>query len=83
MYIEEFFIVFPEGDIQEISQGISIGTLVDVNGNPLILPLASNKSLAFQVARICRKEGKGGSEVFHYLELMSAQELMAYTADGY
>lgn len=78
MYSEEHFIVFPEGDIQEVTRRIPIGTLVDVNGEPLILPLKSARTLAFQVSRIQVKEERGGSEVYHHLELMSAAELAAY-----
>jgi hypothetical protein len=81
MFNEEHFIVFPEGDIQEVGARLRIGTLVDVNGNPLVLPLASARSLAFQVSRISVRENRGGNEVYHYLDLMTVEELRPYAKD--
>ena len=78
MYATEHFIVFPEGDIQEISGRLRINELVDVNGTPLRPPLSTNRMIAFRVERVSVKENRGGSEIFHYLCLMSADELKAY-----
>ena len=78
MYMTEFFIVFPEGDTQEINGRLRLNEVVDVNGNPMSLPLKSNKIAAFIVNRISTKDYKGGSEIYHYLEQLSAQELMEY-----
>ena len=78
MFMEEFYIVFPEGDTQEIQGRIRINTLVDVNGNPVSLPLPTNRMIVFRVARVQTKEKKGSSETYHFLELMSAQELLEY-----
>jgi hypothetical protein len=83
MFMNEFFIVFPEGDIQEVSGRISLNELVDVNGRELDLPLPTNKMIVFRVVRIKVEENKGGNETFHFLELMSAEELLAYTAANY
>jgi hypothetical protein len=77
--MEEFFIVFPEGDVQEVSGRLPFNTLVDMNGNVLSLPLPTNKMIAFRVARIQKSEKKGSDETFHFLELMSAEELLAYS----
>jgi hypothetical protein len=35
--------------------------------------------IAFRVAAIKTDEKKGGSDTFHFLELMSAEELSEYT----
>ena len=78
MHMEEFYIVFPEGDTQEIQNRIRLNTLVDVNGNPLPLPLPTNRMIAFRVARVQTKENKGSSETYHFLELMSAGELLEF-----
>jgi len=78
MFITEYFIVFPEGDTQEIRGRLSINQLVDINGNPLPLPLPTNKMLAFRVEKISTNEHKGGKEVYHYLEQLSARELLEY-----
>ena len=78
MYTEDFYIVFPEGDTQEIPRRLRLNTLVDVNGNPLPLPLPTNRMIAFRVARVQAKENKGSSETYHFLELMSARDLLEY-----
>ena len=78
MFMEEFFIVFPEGDTQEIQGRLRVNQLVDVNGNPLPLPLPTNRMIVFRVAKIQTKESKGSSETYHFLELLSAQELLEF-----
>ena len=78
MTMEEYFIVFPEGDTQEIPGRLDIGQLVDINGAPLRLPLGTHRVIAYRVWRINAKENRGGTEVFHQLELMGAQELLPY-----
>jgi hypothetical protein len=80
MFISEYFIVFPEGDTQEINGRLSLNQLVDLNGNILRLPLPTSRMLAFRVAKVRTNEYKGGSEVYHYLEQLSARELMEYVA---
>ena len=78
MYMEDFFIIFPEGDTQEVPGRLRLNQVVDVNGRPLPLPLPTNRMIAFRVAKINTKENKGSSETYHYLELLSAQELLEY-----
>jgi len=78
MFTNEFFIVFPEGDIQEINARLPFNALVDMNGNVLTTPLPTNKMIVFKVKRIKTDEKKGGNETFHFLELLSAQELLEY-----
>ena len=78
MRINEYFIVFPEGDIQEIQGRLGINQIVDINGNPLDLPLPSPKTIAYRVEKVSAKESRGGTETFHYLCLMSADELSPY-----
>jgi hypothetical protein len=82
MFTNEFFIVFPEGDVQEISGRLPINGIVDINGNPLPLPLPTNRMIAFRIARIKTDENRGGNETYHFLELLSAEELRAYARTG-
>jgi hypothetical protein len=79
VFTEEFYIVFPEGDVQEVGRRLPFNALVDMNGNPLSPPLPTNKMIVFRVARIKTSENRGGNETFHFLELMSAGELLQYT----
>jgi hypothetical protein len=80
MFMNEYFVVFPEGDIQEIPGRLSINMLVDVNGGEIPLPLPTNRMIAFRVARIKVEEKRGGNETYHFLELMSAEELLPHAS---
>jgi len=78
MHISEFFLVFPEGDVQEIRGRLPFNSLVDMNGNVLGLPLPTNKMIVFKVAGIKTEERTGVSETYHFLDLLSADELLEY-----
>jgi hypothetical protein len=78
MFMDEYFVVFPEGDMQEIPSRLPLNSIVDINGRTLSLPLPTNRMIAFRVAKIRVSENRGGNETFHYLELLSAEELLPY-----
>ena len=78
MHISEYFIVFPEGDVQEIEGRLPFNSIVDMNGNVLSPPLPTNKMIAFKVAGIKTDEKKGESVTYHFLDLLSAEDLMEY-----
>jgi len=78
VFISESFIVFPEGDTQEIQGRLRLNQLVDMNGNPLMLPLPTNRMIVFRVAKISTDDYKGGSATYHFLEQVSARELLEY-----
>jgi len=78
MHISEYFIVFPEGDVQEVQGRLPFNSLVDMNGNVLYPPLPTNKMIVFRVNGIKTDEKKGLSETFHFLEILSADELLEY-----
>jgi hypothetical protein len=78
MFMNDYYIVFPEGDVQEVPGRLPFNELVDMNGHVLSPPLPTNRMIVFRVARIKVKEGKGGNETYHFLELMSAEELRPY-----
>ena len=81
MYMTEYFIVYPEGDTQEIRGRLALNQLVDVNGNPLDLPLPTNRMVAFRVIKVRTNDYKGGSETYHFLEQVSARELLEYVEE--
>jgi len=81
MFISEYFIVFPEGDTQEIHGRLTLNQLVDLNGTPLELPLPTNRMIVFRVIKIKTNEYKGGTETFHFLEQVSARELIEYVEE--
>ena len=78
MFVKEYFIVFPEGDVQEINSRLPFNSLVDMNGNVLYSPLPTNKMIVFRVDGIKTEEKRGSSETYHFLELLSAEELLEY-----
>jgi len=78
MFMTEYFIVYPEGDTQEIQHRLMLNQLVDVNGNPLDLPLPTNRMIVFRVAKVRTNDYKGGSETYHFLEQVSARELLEF-----
>ncbi len=78
MTVETSYVVFPEGDTQEIPRRLSIGQMVDHNGHPLDLPLTTARIIAFRVVKIRHTETRGMLDILHYLELIPAFELMEY-----
>jgi len=78
MQINEFFMVFPEGEVQEVQRRLPFNSLVDMNGNVLHPPLPTNKMIVYKVAGIKTDERTGVSETYHFLDLLSADELLEY-----
>jgi hypothetical protein len=78
MTIDEYYIVYPEGESQEMPSPLRIDQLVDLNGRPLSLPLASPRVIAYRVVKIRHTEERGVHSVFHYVELVPARELAGY-----
>jgi hypothetical protein len=78
MTIDEYYLVYPEGESQELQAPLRIDELVDLNGIPLALPLASPRIIAYRVIKIRHSEERGVHSVFHYVELVPAYELVGY-----
>jgi hypothetical protein len=68
-------IVFPEGDRQEVPHSLSVNQLVDLNGFPLELPLATARQIAYRVRRVSTAVERNGDLVSYYLELVGRPEL--------
>lgn len=75
----ENFIVYPEGEVQEIAGPLRLDQLVDLNGLPLPLPLRNARLIAYRVVKIRRQEERGEEASFYYLELVPARELASFT----
>ncbi len=78
MTLDEFHIVFPEGESQELEGPLAIDSLVDLNGRPLALPLSSPRVIAYRVVKIRHLEERGIHSILHYVELVPAYELLGY-----
>jgi hypothetical protein len=68
-------IVYPDGDEQEIERPLSINQLVDLNGNPLPLPLPTARMIVYRVYRISTASRTGEDTTRYSLELVRRDEL--------
>ena len=78
MFMKSYFIIYPEGDMQEIDHSLSINQLVDLNGNPLQLPLPTTKMIVYRVYKINVETPTGQEIRHHHLELVNVNELKQY-----
>jgi hypothetical protein len=76
MFMESHYLVYPNGDNQEINGPAPFNALVGLNGEPLSPPLQKG-SIVYRVYRINRDEGRGERSSFYHLELVSGPELLA------
>jgi len=76
-------IVYPEGDSREIEHDLRVNQLVDLNGNPLPLPLPSARMIVYRVWKVSTHTTHRHEEnVFYHLELMTRPELEGAAARG-
>jgi hypothetical protein len=80
MTLDEYYIIYPEGESQELESPLRIDELVDLNGRPFSLPLPSPRVIAYRVVKIRHTEERGVHAVFHYVELVPARELIPYSS---
>ncbi len=80
MTVDEYYIVYPDGESQELEAPLRIDSLVDLNGRTLALPLPSPRVIAYRVTKIRHTEERGCHSVFHYVELVPARELLSYSS---
>jgi len=71
-------IVFPEGDRQEIPHTLRFNQLVDINGNPIPLPLATTKMIAYRVFRITSESTRNEDITEYHLEIVRPAELSEF-----
>ena len=72
-------VVFPDGDVREIDGDLAVSDLVDINGNPIPLPLPTHRMIAYRVRRKSTDIVRREEIVTYHLELMPAEELRGYT----
>lgn len=75
MRFDVFKIIFPEGDNQEIQHRLKVNQMVDINGNPLPLPLPSSKMIVYRVYKISTSSNINEDITNYHLEQMSVYEL--------
>ncbi|MEL3909085.1 MAG: hypothetical protein P1P64_08795 [Treponemataceae bacterium] len=80
MTLYEYFLVFPEGEIQEVPHPVQVSGFVDMNGNPISLPLPTNRMIVYQVANMRTVQNEPGFvRTYYILQQLNAIELMEYT----
>jgi len=76
-------IVYPEGDSVEIEHELRVNQLVDLNGNPLQLPLPTPRMIVYRVWKVSAENTRRNEEnVFYHLELVTRPELESATFKG-
>lgn len=77
MFIESHYLVYPDGDTQEIHYPAQFNSLVGINGEPIHPPILSGSRIVYRVFRIQRKEEKGERKNFYFLEMLRGEELFS------
>jgi hypothetical protein len=80
--LQSFHIVFPDGDSQEIENRLKPNQLVDLNGNPLGLPLPTVRMIVYRVWKISTRTERKCEQTMYHLELVKRPELDALTRRG-
>jgi hypothetical protein len=75
-------IVYPEGDSREIEHNLRVNQLVDLNGNPLLLPLPSARMIVYRVWKVTTQAERHEESIFYYLELVTRPELEGAVSRG-
>jgi hypothetical protein len=73
---------YPEGDEREIEHGLAVNQMVDLNGNPLALPLATAKTIVYRVWKVTTTEERKSELITYHLELVTRPELETLTMRG-
>ena len=78
MTLYEYYIVYPDGEKQEIGGPVSIGAFLDINGNDLPQRLPTNKMIVYQVQSKRTIENRGIVQIIYVVEQLDAEELLDY-----
>jgi len=76
------FVVYPDGDEQEIEQDLRVNQIVDLNGAPLPLPLRTYRVIAYRVTGKRTAVGRGTEDVYFALSLLTRPELESLMRQG-
>ena len=75
-------IVYPEGDSREIEHDLRVNQLVDLNGNPLPLPLPTARMIVYRVWKVSTQAERHEECIFYHLELVTRPELESAASRG-
>ena len=68
-------IAYPEGDDREIERELRVNQLVDLNGNPIALPLPTSRMIVYRVWKVSTRQERNTEEIMYHLELVTRPEL--------
>jgi len=68
-------IVFPEGESQEVQHKLRINDVVDLNGIPLRLPLATVRMIAYRVYKISTRRTRNEEILEYHLDLLTRNDM--------
>ena len=80
--VRTVLIVYPEGDTREIEHDLRVNQLVDLNGNPLSLPLPTVRMIVYRVWKVSTRTERHEEEVSYHLELVTRPELESVIRQG-
>jgi len=75
MELFTFKLKYPEGDEREIEHSLNFNQIVDLNGNPIRIPIPSSKMIIYRVYKISTSEERKEITKNYYLELVTGKEL--------
>jgi hypothetical protein len=78
MQLYSYFVVYPEGETQEIQGHLGINALVDLNGRELALPLKDHRIIAYRVVKMRTEEERGETRRYYFLDVVPAAQLIPY-----
>jgi hypothetical protein len=78
MIFQEYRLIFPEGDEQEVTRRLDINQMIDINGVPVVLPLKSFRELVYRVYKISTTNTRNEVITNYHLEQVSIDELKCY-----
>lgn len=82
MTLQEYYIVYPDGDRQEIEFPLRVNQVVDLNGRPLRPSWPAPRIIAYRICKVRTTEERGFLRRFHYAELMTMEQLESYARHG-
>lgn len=79
MTLHTSFLIYPDGDSQEVETTLRIDQLVDINGFPIQDPIPTHKMIVYRVQKIVKSEDRGEAITRYFLELIKGDELLSLT----
>lgn len=82
MILEENYLVYPDGERQEIENSLQMNQVVDMNGRPLSIGFPAPRIIAYRIFRVATREETGFRRRYHYAELLTMEQLESYARFG-